>query len=165
MAVLVVLHFARMYIVLFDNLAVPFFDILLLCPKWRYYEPSPSWYRPEVNYGNDLTFFRGVFHSKIVQWKKFSKLDNHLVFVFIFTVIPKSCTYWKWKTSVILWRVFFSFLFFLQQPQGKALNSMICWGFFFIFIFIFNFRTYKDIFNSFWGRGDVCTQAKNKDRN
>ena len=76
-------------------------------------------------------------------------MNNHLGFVSIFIVIPKSRTYWKWKTPVILSRVFFSLSFFsLQQPQRKALNSII-WGvFFFFFFFFFNFRTYKDISNS-----------------
>ena len=59
--------------------------------------------------------------------------------------------------------LFFPFFPTTTSRKGPKFDNLL--RFFFYFFFIFNFRTYKDIFNSFWGRGDVCTQAKNKDRN
>ena len=92
--------------------------------------------------------FRGVFHSK--NEKRFSKLDNHLVFVFIFIVIPKSIPHvLEMKDLSYSLKGFLFFPFFPTTNSRKGPNFDNLLRLFFLFFSIFNFRTYKDIFNSF----------------
>ena len=58
--------------------------------------------------------------------KRLSKLDNHLGFVSIFIVIPKSARIGNERPELFFEGFSFLSFFLLQQPQGKALNSIIC---------------------------------------